>query len=322
MNKLIGAGLRMQEIDQLIAMVSATATTVLILGETGTGKELVARAIHEASAQKGKHMVTVNCGALPATTIESELFGHERGSFTGAIERRIGKFESANNSTLFLDEIGELPLELQARLLRAIQEREIERLGGNTVVRVNVRIIAASNRDLWEEVKGGRFRSDLYYRLNVFPIVVPPLRERKEDLPALTSHFVAKFAANTGKEIAGVSDRVMQEIMAYSWPGNVRELEHLIERSVVLTNGSKIEHIYLPAPPDEQPGQGAKNSTSIKDIEREYIIGILERSRGKIHGPGGAAELLRIPPTTLHSKMKRLGIIKKHTWPPSPRPSH
>lgn len=319
MNNLIGAGLRMQEIDQLIAMVSATSTTVLISGETGTGKELVARAIHQASAQREKNMVTVNCAALPATIIESELFGHERGSFTGAIERRIGKFESANNSTLFLDEIGELPLELQARLLRAIQEREIERLGGNTVVKVNVRIIAASNRDLWDEVRAGRFRNDLYYRLNVFPILIPPLRERKEDLPALTSHFVAKFAGNTGKAITGVSDKVMQEIMAYSWPGNVRELEHLIERSVVLTNGSRIEHIYLPSLPGEQPGQGTNKTTSIKDIEREYIIGVLERSRGKIHGPGGAAELLRMPPTTLHSKMKRLGIIKKHTAPPIDR---
>ncbi len=241
----------MQKVYRLMSLVAESNSTVLILGETGTGKELIARAIHNASLRKDKLMVKVNCAAMPANLIESELFGHERGAFTGAIERRIGKFELANTSTLFLDEIGEMPLEAQVKLLRVLQERELERVGGKNSIKVDVRIIVATNRNLEEEVKAGRFRSDLYYRLNVFPISLPPLRERIEDIEALANFFLNKYNKNTGKHISKISSKVMQQLRSYLWPGNVRELEHLVERSILLTSDSILREIYLPVKIDD-----------------------------------------------------------------------
>ena len=234
---LIGAGLEMQHVFYMLSQVSITQSTVLILGETGTGKELIARAIHNASPRRNKLMVKVNCATLPPNLIESELFGHERGSFTGAVERRIGKFELANHGTLFLDEIGELPPGLQVKLLRAIQEKEIERIGGKHTIKTDVRIIAATNRNLQKEVAEGRFRSDLFYRLNVFPIVLPPLRERKEDIPLLAAHFIDRFARTAGKKNVRLSSTAMKQLDAYNWPGNVRELDMYWKEAYYLCRG-------------------------------------------------------------------------------------
>ncbi|KAA2239593.1 AAA domain-containing protein [Chitinophaga agrisoli] len=310
-SEIIGSGAQMQKTYRLISQVAESSSTVLLLGETGTGKELIARAIHNASPRKGKLMVKVNCAALPAHLIESELFGHEKGAFTGAIDRRIGKFELANHSTLFLDEIGEMPPELQVKLLRVLQERELERIGGRTTIKVDVRIIAATNRNLEAEVQAGRFRSDLYYRLNVFPINLPPLRERQEDIAPLANFFVAKFSKNTGKKVNGLSAKVLQELKSYHWPGNVRELEHLIERSILLCDGHMLKEIHLPR---HQPGESAQSpvfsNATLEQIERAYIVDVLKRCSGKISGAGGAAEILEIPGTTLHSKIKKLGISK------------
>ncbi len=271
---IIGSGPEMQKVFHLLSQVAFANSTVLLLGETGTGKELVARAIHNSSPRKDKLMVKVNCAAIPATLIESELFGHERGSFTGATERRIGKFELANKGTLFLDEIGELPLDLQVKLLRALQEKEIERVGGQIVIKTDVRIIAATNRNLFKEVEEGRFRRDLYYRLNVFPVVLPPLREHKEDIPDLALHFLEKYAKNAGKKINKIANMAMKELMAYHWPGNVRELEHLMERSVLLAKGETLKDIFLP-PPIITGQNDLVRVTPFKtyeENEREYII--------------------------------------------------
>lgn len=308
-SEIVGSGAEMQKVYHLITNVAESGSTVLLTGETGTGKELIARAIHNASPRKSKLMVKVNCAALPAHLIESELFGHEKGAFTGAIDRRIGKFELANNSTLFLDEIGEMPLELQVKLLRVLQERELERIGGRTTIKVDVRVIAATNRDLEAEVQAGRFRSDLYYRLNVFPISLPPLRDRQEDIEPLANFFVAKFSKNSGKKVTGISPQVLQELKYYPWPGNVRELEHLIERSILLCDGPVLKEIHLPRREENKPMQGFYNVT-LEQIERTYIIDVLKRCSGKISGIGGAAEILEVPSTTLHSKMKKLGITK------------
>ncbi len=313
-SELVGSGAEMKKVFHLVSTVSFSNSTVLILGETGTGKELIARAIHNASSRKDKLMVKVNCAALPANLIESELFGHERGSFTGATEKRIGKFELANHSTLFLDEIGEMPLDLQVKLLRALQEKEIERVGGKTTIKVDVRIIAATNRQLQKEVEAGRFRSDLYYRLNVFPITLPPLRDRKEDLPVLVSYFIGRFAKNAGKRINNISHKVLQDMMAYHWPGNVRELEHLVERSVLLTNGNTIKEMHLPLR-ERTDGILGLEDYQIKTIdanERDHILYVLKRCKGKVSGAGGADELLGIPGSTLTSKMKKLNIKKEH----------
>jgi formate hydrogenlyase transcriptional activator len=312
--EMIGQNPKFKDACKNIGLVAKTDSSVLILGETGTGKELVARAIHNYSPRKNKPLIKLNCAALPANLIESELFGHERGAFTGAIERRIGKFELANGSTLFLDEIGELPLELQAKLLRALQEKEVERLGSNKVISIDVRIIAATNRDLMKEVQGGKFRQDLYYRLHIFPITLPPLRERKEDIPLLASHFIQKYAKKIGKNIQGFSHTAMQEIMRYNWPGNIRELEHVIERSTILAKTKLVQELDLPlasktkiaATPDElviKPWQ---------QQERDYILAVLKVTNGNVKGKGGAAELLELPPTTLQSKMNKLGIKRKH----------
>ncbi|SEW43016.1 regulatory protein, Fis family [Chitinophaga sp. YR573] len=315
-SEIIGAGTEMQKIFHLISQVAPSESTVLLMGETGTGKELIARAIHNGSPYKGKLMVKVNCATLPPNLIESELFGHEKGSFTGATERRIGKFELANNSTLFLDEIGELPMELQAKLLRVLQEKEIERIGGRGSIKVNVRIIAATNRHLQKEVDAGRFRSDLFYRLNVFPVTLPPLRNRKEDIPVLTTHFVARYARNAGKKINNVSPKVMESLLTYSWPGNVRELEHLVERSVLLTNGTTIREMYLPAGNQKEMNTGEFTIVPLDEMERTYILKVLKVCKGRISGPFGAAVKLGLPSTTLISKMQKLGIKKEHFHDP------
>jgi len=313
---IIGSGPEMQKVYHMMSLVAESNSTVLLLGETGTGKELIARAIHNSSSRKTKLMVKVNCAALPASLIESELFGHERGSFTGAIDRRVGKFELANNSTLFLDEIGEMPLETQVKLLRVIQERELERVGGTSTIKVNVRIVAASNRNLEEEVNAGRFRSDLYYRLNVFPIVLPPLRNRLEDIAPLANFFLARYSKNTGRKVTAISANVIKELKGYSWPGNVRELEHLIERTVLLTQETVMKEIQLPQSQKEGKSDPAELSPkTLQDIERSYIIEILRKYNGKIAGTDGASHFLEIPSTTLHSKMKKLGISKSDYFP-------
>jgi len=315
-SEIIGSGPAMADVYRLMSVVASTNSTVLVLGETGTGKELIARAIHSASPRKDKLMVKVNCAALPANLIESELFGHEKGAFTGAIDRRIGKFELANHSTLFLDEIGEMPLEAQVKLLRILQERELERLGGQQTIKVDVRLIAATNRNLEQEVKAGRFREDLFYRLNVFPIHLPPLRDRPEDIESLANFFVDKYSRNTGKKIKKIAPKVLQQLRSYTWPGNVRELEHLIERSILLTFGDTLTEVYIPKGVSlEVHGAAQLANRSLEEVERSYIIEVLQRCAGKISGAGGAAEVLQIPGNTLHSKMKKLGISKADYFP-------
>ncbi|WP_254089540.1 sigma-54 interaction domain-containing protein [Dawidia soli] len=312
-SEIIGGSGAIQQVFRLVSQVGPTDSTVLLLGETGTGKELIARAIHAASPRKNKLMVKINCAALPAGLIESELFGHERGSFTGAVERRIGKFELADKGTLFLDEIGEMPVELQVKLLRALQEKEIERLGGKATIKVNVRVIAATNRNLEKMMAEGKFRADLYYRLNIFPIHLPPLRERKEDIAALALHFVKRFSRKSGKPITSLSGKVLAEMKKYSWPGNIRELEHVVERSVLLTLGQTIKDIHLSSPANvaDPPVEADFKIQSIFDNEKEYILKVLQRVNGRIAGEGGAADLLGIPPSTLSSRMKKLGIRRQ-----------
>jgi formate hydrogenlyase transcriptional activator len=310
---IIGESPAIRKIFSLLNLVAPADSTVLLLGETGTGKELIARAIHNGSPRHAKSMIRVNCAALPANLIESELFGHERGSFTGAVERRIGKFELAGGGTLFLDEIGEMPLESQVKLLRALQEKEIERVGGRTTIKVNARIIAATNLDLEKEVAEGRFRSDLYYRLNIFPVRLPALRERKEDIPLLASHFISRFAKKSGRTIETLMDSILQDLMRYDWPGNIRELEHLIERSILLTPGTRISHIELPCPGRiSVSGPAPVPLKTIDENERDHILAIIKYCRGRASGSGGAAEILGVPNSTLHSKMKRLGIVRQH----------
>jgi formate hydrogenlyase transcriptional activator len=315
-SELIGMSAAIHEVFRLTSQVSQTQSSVLLLGETGTGKELIARAIHNNSLRKNKVMVKVNCATLPANLIESELFGHERGSFTGATDRRIGKFELANNSTIFLDEIGEMPLDLQAKLLRALQEKEIERVGGRSVIKTDVRVIAATNRDLAKEVQLGNFRSDLFFRLNIFPITIPPLRERLDDIPLLAAHFLEKHNKRSNKKVIGFSTTAIKELMAYGWPGNVRELEHLIERTILMTSQPVITHLHLPMTKAQGAVDGnfSGNFKTIDEVERDHIMAVLKSCRGKVGGTGGAAEVLKLPVTTVHSKMKRLGIGKKfHT---------
>ncbi len=312
-DEIIGSSPPMQRVFRLISQVADSDSTVLILGETGTGKELIARAIHRSSPRSDRLLVKVNCASLPPTLVESELFGHEGGSFTGAIERRIGKFELANHGTLLLDEIGELSLELQAKLLRAIQEKEIERVGGKSTLKVNVRVIAATNRDLTEEVEQRRFRADLFYRLNVFPITLPPLRIRTEDIAPLAAHFAAKFARKSGRKVLGIAEHLLSELTQYEWPGNVRELEHLIERGVLLANGPTITEIHLPDLKSTRPKRASEpiQAKTLTENECEHILEILQKCGGKVSGPDGAAAALGIPPSTLNSKMKKLGINKR-----------
>ena len=280
----------------------------MILGESGTGKELVAHTIHEASKRKSKPLVVVNCGALPANLIESELFGHEKGAFTGAFEKRIGKFEQADGGTIFLDEVGELPMDTQAKFLRVLQEKEVEPIGGKSK-KVDVRIIAATNRNLEEGVASGGFRMDLFYRLNVFPISVPPLRERKEDILLLADHFLKKIAEDEGKIIEGFSLDVINKMENYHWPGNIRELEKLIRRTVLLTTTNIVNEFYH-HPETIKVTTATEKLKSITENERDHIIAALKSCNWKVYGPGGAAELLNIHVSTLNSRMKKLGIEK------------
>ncbi len=312
--EIIGQSELLKGIFHLIDAVAATDSTVLIIGETGTGKELIARALHNSSLRSNQLMVKINCSTIPASLAESELFGHEKGSFTGATERRIGKFELAHNGTLFLDEIGELSLDLQVKLLRALQEKEIERIGGKAVIKTNVRIIAATNRNLLKEVEKGNFRSDLYYRLNVFPISIPPLRDRLDDIPHLATFFVERTSMKTGRQVNAISKSALNKLMLYPWPGNIRELEHLIERSILLTTGSVLKEIHLPKI-DRNEAISNVDEEKIKSIhenERDHILSILKRCKGKISGIGGAAEILNIPATTLNSKIKKFKIKREH----------
>ncbi len=302
----------------LAAQVAPYTTSVLILGESGTGKERVAQSIHLLSPRKNGPFVKVNCAAIPPTLIESELFGHEKGAFTGAIEKRKGKFELADGGTIFLDEIGELPLAMQVKLLRVLQEREIEYVGGSSPVKVNVRIVAATNRNLEKEVAEGSFRLDLYYRLNVFPLTLPPLRERKTDIEALVLFFANKFCESLNKSFNGIADSMMEKMYAYHWPGNIRELENIIEQSIVLNDGkSKLQLMRsLNAANAESIDKNAINTLEeVRHIqqqtEREYITSILKKTKGRIRGASGAAELLNIKPTTLESKMAKLNIKKQ-----------
>jgi DNA-binding NtrC family response regulator len=312
---IIGKSHQLLNVFDLITQVAPSDTSVLILGESGTGKERIADCIHNLSPRKSKPFVKVNCATLPPTLIESELFGHEKGAFTGAFDRRIGKFEKADKGTIFLDEIGEMPVDLQVKLLRVLQEKYIERIGSKDLTKVDVRIIAATNRNLEKEVAEGRFRLDLYYRLNVFPIVLPPLRERLEDISDLGYHFMRIYNRKAGKKITGFSDKVLKNMMAYHWPGNIRELENLIERSVLLTKGTIIEDVSLPAAQKKDISMATPDfpMKTIHENERDYIITVLKKCNGRIWGAAGAAEVLNIPPTTLKSKMKKLGIRKDDT---------
>jgi transcriptional regulator with GAF, ATPase, and Fis domain/ActR/RegA family two-component response regulator len=311
--RIIGNSHQLLTVQDLVSVVAPLDTSVLILGESGTGKERVAKSIHHLSARCNKPLVIVNCASLPASLIESELFGHEKGAFTGAIERRLGKFELADNGTIFLDEIGEMPMELQVKLLRVLQEQEVERIGGKAPIKINARIIAATNRTLEKEVEEGRFRLDLYYRLYVFPILIPPLRDRIEDILPLANYFIERFSRKNNKSVTGLSPEALDQLYHYHWPGNVRELEHLIERSILLTSSSIIKEVMLPRLFNHNPINNHESPSRLKTIDenaREHILAVLKKCNGKVSGPGGAAEILEVQPTTLHSKIKKLGITK------------
>ena len=298
-----------------VSRVAPTDATVLISGETGTGKELIARAIHSHSRRAARPLIKVNCAALPAGLIESELFGHEKGAFTGAIARRIGRFELADGGTLFLDEIGELPMETQAKLLRVLQERELERVGGTATIKVDVRIIAATNRNLLKAVADKSFREDLYYRMSVFPITLPPLRDRAEDIPLLVRFLVNKFATRTGRRIEGVSPRTLQRLASYRWPGNIRELENVLERAVILATGPTLD---LEIDGERSPGPAAiedSSLASLEAIERRHIRAVLRQTQWVIDGPRGAAQILGLHPNTLRSRLKKLGITRESHEP-------
>src|SRR5215813_986028 len=317
--EIIGQSAALREVLRLVNTVAASDSTVLLLGETGTGKEVIARAVHEHSRRKDRTFVKLNCAAIPTGLLESELFGHEKGAFTGAIAQKIGRLELADQGTLFLDEVGDIPVEIQPKLLRALQEREFERLGSTHTKKVNVRLVAATNRDLEKMIASREFRSDLYYRLNVFPIRIPPLRERPEDIPLLVRYFAEKFARQMQKSIELVPANTMTKLQAWHWPGNVRELENLIERSVILTNGPALQ-----VPLAEMQGsvpQAAPVAISpvrLDQTEREQIIKILRETRGVLAGPNGAASRLGLKRTTLQYKMKKLGITRDHWWQAQP----
>jgi transcriptional regulator with GAF, ATPase, and Fis domain len=299
--------------------VAPTNTTVLVLGETGTGKELIAAAIHNLSPRRDRPLMTVNCAALPASLLESELFGREKGAFTGAETRQIGRFEVANGSTLCLDEIGELPLEMQAKLLRVIQHGEFERLGSAKTIKVDVRIVATTNRNLEEEILSGKFRKDLYYRLNVFPITVPPLRQRAEDIPLLVQTFVERYARKMGKQITSIPKQTLQALRNYSWPGNIRELESIIERAVILCPGPGLQLA------DDLSGTSLSVSCTgrtVKEVERDLIMQVLAETGWRIEGKDGAAMILDLHPSTLRARMHKHGIVRTSLSPPPPPRNH
>jgi transcriptional regulator with GAF, ATPase, and Fis domain len=306
---IVGESQVLRVTQRSIERVAPTDSTVLLRGETGTGKELIARAIHALSPRRQRPLIKVNCGAISPSLVESELFGHERGAFTGASQRRIGRFELADRGTLFLDEVGELPLELQVKLLRVLQEQEFERVGGDRTIRVDVRLIVATHRDLEADVKAGRFRADLFYRLNVFPVRVPPLRERLDDLSPLVGHFVQLYAKKLAKPLRGISERSLARLQAYSWPGNIRELQNVVERACVLAGGPVVEVTdAFDAGTATGGSSSAASLPTLEEMEREHIRTALERTGGRIAGPAGAAALLAIHPNTLRSRMERLGL--------------
>jgi formate hydrogenlyase transcriptional activator len=307
LTNMIGESPAFQALLKSAQVVAPTDATVLVLGETGTGKELVARAVHDMSARKNETFVKVNCPAIPATLLESELFGHEKGAFTGAIGPKAGRFELANHGTLFLDEVGEIPLELQSKLLRAIQEQEFERLGSNRTIRVDIRVVAATNRDLKAMVEEGKFRSDLYYRLHVFPIEVPPLRCRKPDIPLLIRYFTQKYAQRMNRHIESIPTATIEALTAYDWPGNIRELQNVIERSVILTQGSALQ-VLTPESRNSTGAVAVYRSELSSPKEREKILRALKEANGVVGGPEGAAARLGLKRTTLQARMKSLKI--------------
>jgi formate hydrogenlyase transcriptional activator len=328
---IVGESQALRAVLRKIEQVASLETTVLLTGETGTGKELIARAIHTSSLRGSRALVKVNCGAIPQGVVESELFGHERGAFTGALQRRIGRFEQADRGTLFMDEVGELPLDTQVKLLRVLQEQEFERVGSAQCQRVDVRVVAATNRDLEAEVAAGRFRSDLFYRFNVFPVRVPALRERPTDIPLLVRHFLTRFQQKMGKPLREVPAADMARLQAYRWPGNVRELQNVLERSCVLATTPVVEIVDdLRSPRSDREATLAKSDERVPGLaggttecgrlltldenERTHIRRALAAANGKIHGPGGAAILLDVNPNTLRSRMAKLGIAKQTAW--------
>jgi transcriptional regulator with GAF, ATPase, and Fis domain len=316
---MVGDSEALKKVLQQAEQVAPLDTSVLILGETGTGKELLAHAIHNLSARKFRPLVTVNCATLPPDLIEDELFGHEKGAFTGAVSKRMGRFEIASGGTIFLDEIGDLSPGLQVKLLRVIQEGEFERLGSSRTIKVDVRLIAATNRDLDAAVRVGAFRADLFYRLSVYPITLPPLRDRKEDIPPLVMHFVKQLNARLGKRIVSISQRSLDALLSYRWPGNIRELRNVIERAAIITHGNTLVLLDSPeaGPLRQQPNQLAELqggivdwSQTLEESERNHILRTLDRTGGRIEGPRGAAALLAIHPSTLRSRMRKLGIAR------------
>ena len=308
---IIGQSRALREVLDLVEMVAASDSTALLLGETGTGKELIARAIHNLSRRRSNAFVKVNCAAIPSGLLESEIFGHEKGAFTGAVAQRAGRFELADRGTVFLDEIGDLPLELQPKLLRVLQEREFERLGSTRTKKIDVRVVTATHCSLEEMVVEGQFRLDLYYRLNVFPISIPPLRERPEDIPLLVRHFVQQFARQMNKNIEAISSETMAALVRYPWPGNIRELQNVIERSVVVHQGGDfaVEPRWLPQRSFRTEPGPQRFRTSVME-EREMIGAALAETRGRVSGPSGAAAKLGIPPSTLESKIRSMNINK------------
>ena len=313
--EIVGSSPALQTVLSSIVKVAPTDSTVLITGETGTGKELIARAIHKHSQRSGQAFISVNCASIPSSLIASELFGHEKGAFTGAVQRRQGRFEMAHSGTIFLDEVGELPAETQIALLRVLQERQFERVGGNRILSTDVRVIAATNRDLTEAIAARSFRADLFYRLNVFPIEVPPLRKRKEDIPMLVEYFVKRYAEKAGKQICKIDNKTLELCQSYPWPGNIRELQNIVERSVILCGGDTfwIEKAWLAlVHPPRQELAGPLPDT-LQNQEKEIIEAALAESKGKVAGPEGAAAKLGIPRSTLDSKIKQLNI-KKHKF--------
>jgi len=311
--RIIGASEALREVLDLVRIVAPTDSTALIEGETGTGKELIARAIHEHSSRRDRSFVKLNCAAIPLGLLESELFGHERGAFTGAVACKVGRFETADRGTLFLDEIGDIPLELQAKLLRVLQEGEFERLGSTQTQRVDVRLVAATNRDLADMVSKKQFRSDLYYRLNVFPIAVPPLRDRLQDIPLLVEHFVKTFSEQMGKQIHDVPAEVMEALVSHSWPGNIRELQNFIERSVILSSGNVL---YTPLASLKSAAVAESlEAITPEDAERDHIRKTLEQTRWVNSGPNGAAVRLGIKRSTLYFRMQKLVISRPNREP-------
>jgi formate hydrogenlyase transcriptional activator len=312
--EIVGSCKPMRQVLRQIEKVAPSDSTVLILGETGTGKELIARALHRRSKRATRAFVRVNCAAIPQSLIASELFGHEKGAFTGALQRRLGRFEAADGGTLFLDEIGDLPMETQIALLRVLQEREFERVGSNHPIKVDVRLIAATNRDLQAAVAAGTFREDLFYRLNVFPIAVPPLRERAEDIPLLVEYFVGRFAKGSGKQVRIIGKDTLETLKAYHWPGNIRELQNVVERAVILSESDTfiVDESWLKPQSLEPARPGGSSPTeglsTLADREVEMIEAALAETHGRISGPSGAAAKLGIPRQTLESKIRRLGI--------------